>query len=239
MNELSAALIDINWSTPKEDFESIARLLFEKYVIRKGDKKYAIVEIEFYLHSNEHPDYITYPRDVDAGQWLFHPSGVDLTFKSDLKNQTGPRFGGILIRGLYRLNSDENEKERYIFGPQKCVYELWDVLNALGTSADEYPVIVRTVAGDNLQTCEPLSCKRCINIKEADRGSKIKGWTKRLSQYINVKGVYFKEISTEEILRYKEDMFDIADTMLYRYFNLRYVKDPYNFIKIPVAARPK
>lgn len=88
MNHSALQLLDrlnlCNCPQRQEDFfayfEEIARLLMNNFVIAKGNVKYEIVEIEFYLYTPQHPDIITYPRAISAGRWYFHPSGVDLTF---------------------------------------------------------------------------------------------------------------------------------------------------------------
>lgn len=116
-------------------FNDIASLLMNNYVISKCDNIYEFIDIEFYLCSPEHPDVITYPRTIKAGQWFFHPSGVDLTFES---NQT--RFGGILIRGLRRLPDN-----KLILGPLKCVDELWHHFDALSVDPKEIPHIVSNI----------------------------------------------------------------------------------------------
>lgn len=239
-DKLKNALINIDWDSPEKCFTSIANLLLGECVIRNGNKRYAIVEIEFYLYSKNHRDYITYPRDIEAGRWFFHQSGVDLTFKSNdisIKKDTKgkeiitlgshPQFGGILIRGIYKL-SPIKEEERYIFGPQKCVNELWDDFNALVSATDEYPIIVEATPKDNIKISNLIRCKRCININEY-RIKKIKEWSERI-------GV---KLFDREIQDYKVEMFDNSDAQRYRFFNLQNEEDPYTFQKIPASSRPK
>ena len=217
-DELMKALEGVEWVNPRESFVRIAEILMWKYAIKKGDKRYAIVEIEFYLYSKDHKDYITYPRTIKAGRWFFHQSGVDLTFES---NEIS--FGGILIRGLYKLHPITKDEERYIFGPQKCVNELWDNFSALEPSVEEYPIIVPHENELNI-----VECKRCINIKEASRISKIKYWAERLNKKVLL-----------DAEGYMKEMFENEDTQLYRFFNLPDNEDPCTFKKIPYASRPK
>ena len=242
MKELEDSLKYIDWSCPQKSFTSIAQILMGKYIIKKGTERYRIVEIEFYAFSNDHEDYITYPRTTNAGQWFFHQSGVDLTFESqdiDIKHNNGkilvnlasqPQFGGILIRGLYKMDTSEDE-EPYIFGPQKCVNVLWDKFNALSSSPDEYPTIIRASREDNLTTHNLIYCKRCINIKDENTSLKIKGWIKRLN--------LCNRVSPEEIENYRKKMFNNENTQLYRYFNLPSGTDPCSFTQIPFPSRPK
>ena len=66
----------------KNRFQRLATVLFENHHIQKGDVLYDFLEIEFYYYSREHRDIITYPRTANAGEWFFHMSGVDITFKA-------------------------------------------------------------------------------------------------------------------------------------------------------------
>ena len=90
-------------------FKSIAKNMFMNYCIKKGDETYYFTSLEFYFCHNNHFDMITYPRNTEAGQWFFHQSGVDLTFKSHFTNNSkfsykpsvslkdDYAYGGILI----------------------------------------------------------------------------------------------------------------------------------------------
>ena len=208
-------------------FQNIASELMCNHVIQKEKHQYAIVEIEFYYYSPEHRDVITYPRQMESGRWFFHQSGVDLTFDSfDIKFQNdkfelgkNSRFGGILIRGLRKLDGGE-----YIFGPQRCVNELWDNFDAFGTTAEmEYPVLKehKAVASSNLR-----ACKRHIAIKEDKQHDKIIKWAGQLGL----------DWDDDDIKNYKQALFDSNDKYLYRYFNL----PDYSILKKNrYIARPK
>lgn len=218
-------------------FEKIARELMGYYVIRKGKGKdnnaieYAIVEIEFYYYSKDHQDYITYPRNMEAGRWFFHQSGVDLTFQSNNVNDNNKflikddsSFGGILIRGIRKLNCNDIDKE-YIFGPIKCVNTLWDKFDAFSLSANEYPILVKRKDAFN---CNLDKYKRHIKITETTKQeSSIKYWSQRLGL----------SIEDEVIKEYRKDLFENSDKYRYRFFNLE--QDPTTFDKIPYGIRPK
>ena len=69
----------------EKKFEIIADILLNWCIIRVNTKRFRILEIEFYLFGGKgnHKDIIAYPRtDMEGGEWFFHPSGVDLCFKS-------------------------------------------------------------------------------------------------------------------------------------------------------------
>lgn len=181
MNTLIGQLTNIHPSY----FDEIAQNIMCNYIIKKGNREYAIVEIEFYLYTNDHRDVITYPRNTEAGQWFFHQSGIDITFKSrDIrmltfdKGELGlrPQFGGILIRAIKPLN-DENKS--IIWGPQNSVFELWDVFNAFSSDNSQYPHLVEKQSG--LNPSDLRKFKRWIDIKEpTKREEKIKEWLRRL-----------------------------------------------------------
>lgn len=78
MENLLSALNEVYTADIQSKFHEIAEKLMYNYIIKKGEARYAIVEIEFYYYSPYHPDIITYPRNLSAGRWFFHQSGVDL-----------------------------------------------------------------------------------------------------------------------------------------------------------------
>lgn len=57
-------------------FEDIATDLLTSYVIQKGEVKYRLTDIEFYLYHDGHKDIITYPRISPAGSCFFHSIGL-------------------------------------------------------------------------------------------------------------------------------------------------------------------
>ena len=90
----SLVLKETEPSAIESNFKSIAKNLLNNFVIRKGDKLYRMVEIEFYYNLTD-TAHITYERMTEAGEWFNHDFGVDLTFKSNEKS-----YGGILIRSI-------------------------------------------------------------------------------------------------------------------------------------------
>lgn len=152
-----------------EYFKGIANLLMNRCVISKGEVNYEILEVEFYLFTPDHQDVITYPRELSAGQWFFHQSGVDLTFESNRKH-----FGGILIRGLRNL-----ETGQLTFGPQKCVDLLWDKSDAFKIHENEYPTII--VATRKLDE-NIRDFPRWIPVKDRVKPMKLEYWTERVKK---------------------------------------------------------
>lgn len=122
--------------------EECAKKLMGEYCVKKTDFFYQIAEIEFYLYSPNHRDIITYPRKCPEELWFFHQSGVDLTIDcSEGFEGQNPYFGGILIRSIIKYNA--GEKQEVICGPQKCVNELFDVLNAVDNSNELTPLLIK------------------------------------------------------------------------------------------------
>ena len=130
-------------------FEDIATDLLTSYVIQKGEVKYRLTDIEFYLYHDGHKDIITYPRISPAGSWFFHSSGVDITFESDVyfpKHSKKPRlttnafFGGILIRGIEKIvTAGKNEPFK---SPMLSCDELFDQFDAFG-NVQNFPRLVQ------------------------------------------------------------------------------------------------
>lgn len=181
-------------------FDNIAKILMTQCVISKGETKYEIVEIEFYLYSKEHQDVITYPRELAAGQWYFHQSGVDLTFESNTEH-----FGGILIRGVRNISTDE-----LTLGPQKCVNLLWDKADAFKVINDDYPTIIDYIErlDDNIRTFP-----RWISVKEETKTEKISDWSNRV---IKNKSPFDKDVDKNEIVfsrPYRFIKFDLIDSI--------------------------
>ncbi len=135
----------------KNNLEECAKMLMGHYCIKKKDAFYQIAEIEFYYYGPNHPDIITYPRTCSEKQWFFHQSGVDLTIKS---NQNGEpiKFGGILIRSIRKYDCGWNYIKT-ICGPQKCVNELFDVLDAFNHNNNLTPLLIGTTKFGDLEVC--------------------------------------------------------------------------------------
>lgn len=142
-------------------FKEIAGILLNKTAILKGDKKYYIKDVEFYLYNDCHRDIITYPRKCEAGQWYFHSSGVDISFESNVNivsNEYGlfqpvldsdSFFGGILIRQIYPESAlPEDAKNYRLDGPYKVEWELFDQFDAFNEVKD-FPYLVPREDGNN------------------------------------------------------------------------------------------
>lgn len=165
-------------------FQSIANDLLNHVLVAKGEKLYEIIEIEFYLFTPKHPDVITYPRHIDGGQWFFHQSGVDLSFKSD-----DTIFGGILIRGI----REHKDGATPVVGPLKCVDLLWDRFDAFAPNPESYPRIVKS---DNSHGKQIVTLPRWIPLSKGQtHEKKINDWINRLPESFDR-----KELPSTEIL---------------------------------------
>lgn len=110
------------------EFKTIAEKLFDNYAIKTHNALYRLTEIEFYWNSPNHVDNSTYKRkhvDPKSGDWFFHYSGVDIA----LKNEETGGYGGILIRGLFDIESKKSIK-----GPMVCAMKLFSENNAFSQS---------------------------------------------------------------------------------------------------------
>ena len=83
-------------------FEQIAKMLFERFAIQKGGKKYLFKEIEFYFYNKNHRDIITHPRVSKPLCWYVNDfGGIDLNFESKIKFEN-------------RLNSKGKNVKKYV-----------------------------------------------------------------------------------------------------------------------------
>lgn len=107
-----------------DSFKKIANLLLNEYKLIINNSEFEITEIEFYyqdkvnhndtsLHANE--------EQKNSNTWYVHTvgrGGLDITFGD------GINYGGILIRGLKCIESNE-----YIDGPMKVIDKILEVLS--------------------------------------------------------------------------------------------------------------
>lgn len=141
-----------------DEFHDLAEDIINNFQIKKGDKRYWMTDIEFYVYSDSHRDIITYPRNCEAGRWFFHASGVDLSFKSKVIIRSHPKshkqlpflteeavFGGILLRGITPVDHLAGE----VAGPMKVCDELFDHFDAFRTPTD-FPRIVAALSPRNV-----------------------------------------------------------------------------------------
>jgi hypothetical protein len=105
-------------------FERIAEVLLNQTAFVICGQSHRLSEIEFYLHSAEHPDPVAHrdPVQVHAGRWYFHRTGGTLrggSFKGlDLTFGDGASHAGILFRTL------ETHRGEVIHGPSLLVDHL-------------------------------------------------------------------------------------------------------------------
>ena len=188
MENLKQLLRSLDAETPNDSdliskkFREIAETLMKNYHIEKGTQEYYFLDIEFYFCNSNHPDIITYPRKTEEGKWFFHQSGVDLTFNSDYTPYNGVKdtvdaskpffFGGILVRELLKRDTSETFK-----GPYKCVWELFDIFDALSPKSTEIPTIVRNTKEIDI---EPLPFQRKFSYSKDRQKNKYKELTEKV-----------------------------------------------------------
>ena len=98
-------------------FQEMADLLFAKYCIEAGEKKYWFTEIEFYYYDEGHPDPFCkrtpqkssklFCPEVPSDNLFFHYSGIDISFDNDEKDKTKHQYGGILVRAIESADGKE------------------------------------------------------------------------------------------------------------------------------------
>jgi hypothetical protein len=94
-------------------FDYMANTLLNKYILVINKREYRIIEIEFYLHSDNHPDdYVhRHPDQLSSNMFYFHKfksgSYKGGTFKGhDLCFGDENTYFGILIRSIYDIAND-------------------------------------------------------------------------------------------------------------------------------------
>ena len=91
-------------------FAELASLLLERTTLYVAERPYRFTELELYYRSDAHDDPFTHgdPLQKQLGYWYFHRSGGTYrsgTYKGlDITFGDGAAFGGVLIRGLERLD---------------------------------------------------------------------------------------------------------------------------------------
>lgn len=139
----------MNTSDIEPRFSEIAKLLFNEFAIKQGEKTYLFKEIEFYFYNQHHRDIITHPRISEALCWYVNDfGGIDLNFKSEIEYDKASKkfilddnafFGGILLR---KLISEDGSEE--LNGPWACA-EIFRLHDAVGSD----PVFPKLVEYDN------------------------------------------------------------------------------------------
>jgi hypothetical protein len=112
----------------EQSFDRIASDLIKNHALVVNDQQFRFTEIEFYYyHKPGHEDIYTHPHQRSAGEWRFHSQGFDLTLEGDKETQDG----GILIRGLYALTSENDEASAaYVNGPRKVLMKIFEAFGS-------------------------------------------------------------------------------------------------------------
>lgn len=176
-------------------FNEIASLLLNKSVLRVNGVIFHLVEIEFYLHSEEHPDpYVhCHPIQKIPNAIYFHRSAQTMnskykggTFKGmDLVFSDGKEYFGVLIRSV-------RCEDTYINGPCCAVNEIIKTLGVTHLeeiySLNEIPLFTEG------KICL-LPYENYLDIYQAPRWglkNKSEEWTNKLYRFAtclkNVKG---------------------------------------------------
>lgn len=95
----------------------MAAILLQQLVLRVGTRRYRLADVEFYLRSGAHPDPFVHgdAEQRQCGRWYYNRAGgLDLTFGN------GTDTGGILLRGLMRLDAPRQA----VYGPQRVLREV-------------------------------------------------------------------------------------------------------------------
>lgn len=141
-------------------FAVIADALLNNFVIKRGEKEFRFVEIEFYHNkTDDEGKKITYKRGyAKACDFFFHDYGVDLCFESNPDS-----YGGILIRSM-ECNGE------FINGPVKVTDQLFDKFSALH-SPEDFPLLKSIPVQDGDHIVPESSCRWIKSSKKEFRYS--------------------------------------------------------------------
>jgi hypothetical protein len=104
-------------------FIRIANELFKNYKLILNKSEYLFTEIEFYYHHiSLHPDMSVHEHNFPIGNWRAHSQGLDISLGCSEEYD-----GGILIRGIKKLNGELNQ---YTNGPQRVVWKIFEELGS-------------------------------------------------------------------------------------------------------------
>lgn len=122
----------------EEKLQNLVNYFMNKCLLVCGNNTYEIIECEVYLTDGdykEHEDVYTHgaSEQLDFGKWYDHGSGLDITIGNDGENGQQIK-GGILIRGIYKR--DSNELGKFISGPLNVKKEFF---SNLGTIIEPVP----------------------------------------------------------------------------------------------------
>jgi hypothetical protein len=108
-----------------DSFQELASKFINEYDLMINKKRHSLVEIEFYLYSDEHPDIFCHKSAMqqEHNKWYFHKSGQSATSKYkggtykglDIALGNDEDYFGILIRSIQYKDED------LVNGPCNCV----------------------------------------------------------------------------------------------------------------------
>ena len=206
----SLVLNDVAEEEIKDKFDKIAKNLFNNFIIKTSYGDFRFEEIEFYFHSNKHPDYIAHPRKSEPLIWYINDfGGIDINFKSEAQKQTPndpwskycwdeeSYYGGILIRQLKRISDDFLLK-----GPLKVA----ELFRNLGCATEGNGAMPQLVYVENLPKVGYNTDKRNNLVKSSKTDEDYRKKLKTISSW------YSNNDLTDKVDSYKKQV-----DYLYRY----------------------
>lgn len=147
------------------NFDRIAKELMNNWVLKVNETYYRITEIEFYYDHilqeiksegiSKDPYTHRNEQQKKSGTWYFHGSGLDLTFGNE------DYYGGILIRGIYKFDSNLEEKGKHISGPLNSITEILSSFGSCEMKSIEFGLIESAkVPTVELSKIEPIKAPR-------------------------------------------------------------------------------
>ena len=182
-----------NYAKHEEWFSAIAYRLMNDLSLNIGNRSYRITECEFYCLDTDHEDPYVHgePQQMTTGQlYLNKAGGLDLTFGE----KALPAFGGILIRGIRNLETDQ-----YINKITEVVSELF---MALGNIVQEKSCIYFEEVDEGKFTIEkPIQATRVgLKRKEDDKDNYVEKPYRFIVELVPAHKFREKEILIKKLL---------------------------------------
>jgi hypothetical protein len=195
------------FQSPEDHFNSLANNLMNNLCLVVGTTAYRIVECEMYYMDPEHQDPYVHCGDqqLTAGQlYLNRVGGLDITFG----NPDRPAWGGILIRGIRNMRTDE-----YISKVTEITTEIFKALGNIITQ--EKGIYLAELEPEQVRWEQPFKSVRIgLSKKKNDTDGFIDRPYRYLVEFVREHKFRDKEKVVRELIREKGISADEAKNIL-------------------------
>lgn len=146
-------------------FDNIMEYVINHLCLVVGETRYRIVEAEVYYKSIKHPDPYTHgvTEQMTQGGWYFNGMGLDITFGRKANTVDENIYGGILIRGIRKLDGENN----YISGVSNCLKAMFASIQHISDGRPSFYFVENENEYD-IPKYEPVKSTRMGLTKKSD-----------------------------------------------------------------------